>query len=67
MGYLLIVDDKATTMSDSLGIAKKEAISIIQNKIPVRIESFVAPAESQIWIYDYSIKDWVEQGKSKLA
>jgi hypothetical protein len=62
MGYMVYVDEKPTSsVVNSLKEAKEFAAPYIVNGPSIRIESFVAPAPSQIWIYDYQIKDWVEQ------
>jgi len=61
MGYMLYVDDKPTIMGTSYKEAKKAANTNSIIPLPLRIESFVAPMPSQIWIYDYTIQEWIEQ------
>lgn len=62
MSYMIYIDDKPTILQNSLNEAKQLAGQYIANSPSLRIESFVAPAPSQVWIYDYQIGDWVEQG-----
>jgi hypothetical protein len=61
MGYMVYIDDKSTRVVDTLEEAKHLAAPYIVNRRSPRIESLVAPAPSQIWIYDFDIEDWVEQ------
>lgn len=61
MSYMIYIDDKPTIPQNSLDEAKQLAGQYIANRPSLRIESFVAPAPSQVWIYDYQIDDWVEQ------
>lgn len=62
MGYLVYIDEKPTSdFVDSIEDAKQFAAPFIVNKPSLRIESFVAPAPSQILIYDHQINEWVEQ------
>lgn len=59
--YMLYVDEKPTRVVNSLEEARQLAAPHVAKKIPLKIESYVAPAPSQIWIYDYSLDDWVKQ------
>ncbi len=61
MGYMLYINDKPEAPVNSLKEAQHSAAPHMLNKPSLRIESFVAPAQSQTWIYDHQIKDWVEQ------
>jgi hypothetical protein len=61
MGDILYVDERPTPGTNSFDEAKKLAKQYIKTTSPLRIESFVAPERSQIWIYDHEINDWVEQ------
>jgi hypothetical protein len=61
MGYIVYVDGDATKVGRSLEEAKRLAEEHMVNKQPLRIESAVAPAPSQIWNYDYEIRAWVER------
>lgn len=58
---MVYIDDKPTSVVNSLEEAKQLAEPHIVNRLSLRIESLVAPAPSQIWIYDHRITDWVEQ------
>lgn len=58
---MVYIDDKSPIPQNSLDEAKQLAGQYIANSPSLRIESFVAPAPSQVWIYDYQIDDWVEQ------
>jgi len=60
MGYVLYANDKPIGTSDSLDQAKANATGYVQPGRPLRIESFVAPAPSRTWTYDYGIDDWIE-------
>lgn len=44
MGFMVYVDDKPLDVRESLKEAKELAEQHIANKLPVRIESMVAPA-----------------------
>lgn len=61
INYMLYVDEKATTVSKTLGEAQEAAEPHIANAARLKIESYAAPAPSQEWLYDYEIADWVEQ------
>ncbi|MDQ3773657.1 MAG: hypothetical protein M3461_04410 [Pseudomonadota bacterium] len=62
MGYVLYIDEKPTTNPvNTLEEARQLAAPHIMNRGRLKIESLVAPAPSQIWIYDYHENDWVEQ------
>lgn len=56
---MVYIDDKPTSLQNSLDEAKQLAGQYIANRPSLRIESFVAPAPSQGWIYDHQIGDWV--------
>lgn len=61
MGYVLYVDGKPTSVGKSLDEAQQMGKRHMSGNRPLRIESAVAPAPSQIWNYDYDIKAWVER------
>ncbi|MGO9139728.1 MAG: hypothetical protein ACLP9S_05200 [Syntrophales bacterium] len=61
MSYILYIDGNPTQMVNSLEKAKQLAEPYITDRKTLRIESLVAPARSEIWIYDSKDKDWVEQ------
>ncbi len=61
MGYLIHVDDKLTAVGKSLEDAKQLAERHIGDAKRLRITSAVAPAPTQIWVYDQGIRMWVEQ------
>lgn len=61
MSYMVHIDDKPTSLQNTLDEAKQLAGQCIANRPSLRIESLVAPAPSQVWIYDHQIDDWVEQ------
>lgn len=61
MGYMIYIDDKPTNVVNSLEEAKQLVGPQMVNRSSLRIESLVAPAPSQIWIYDYKVPQWVEQ------
>lgn len=57
--FLLYADDKPVTIFDSLDSAKCRAKDFIGHGNAVRIESFVAPAPSEIWRFDTEADAWV--------
>lgn len=59
-GYMLFVDDKPTQPAESFAEAKSVATPYLNSGKALRIESFIAPAPSQIWNYDSTIAQWVE-------
>ena len=59
--YLLHVDDLPVGSAESFEEAKSHAATYLQSKLPLRIESLVAPAPSRTWVYDYELDDWAEQ------
>lgn len=61
MGYLVYVDDEVTAVGKSLDDAKKVGERYISDARRLKITSAVAPAPTQVWIYDHSIRMWVEQ------
>lgn len=61
MGYMLYVDEKPTAVGKSLEEARRLAEQHMSNTPPLRIKSFVAPAPTQFWNYDYDIRMWVER------
>ena len=61
MGYQVYVDDKPIGVRESLKEAKQLAEQHMIKKLPLRIESMVAPAPSRFWNYDYDIGQWVER------
>lgn len=68
MGYMLYINDNPEAPVYSLNEAKQSAAPHILNRASLRIESFVAPAPSQIWTYDYKEMDWVEKlGRSQFC
>lgn len=60
-GYVLYVDGRATSVGRSLDEAKHLGNQHMPRKKPLRIESAVAPAPTQVWNYDYDIRAWVER------
>jgi hypothetical protein len=60
-GYMLFVENKPHGFGQILEEAKSLAANSMSCKQQLRIESYVAPAPSQVWLYDYDIKAWVEQ------
>jgi len=60
-GYVLYVDGRAMSVGRSLDEAKHLGTQHMASRKPLRIESAVAPAPSQIWNYDYDIAAWVER------
>lgn len=65
MHIALLVDNKIIEMTASLEQAKKLAEPYIVENRQIGIEhreSYTErPAPIQIWIYDYDVRDWVEQ------
>ena len=58
-GYLLYANDKHITFYYTLDEAKTRAKDFIGQGSDVRIESFVAPAPSEIWRFDTEVDAWV--------
>lgn len=61
MKYMLYVDGNPIQVVNSLKEAKQLATRHITDRKLVKIESFVAPAPSKIWIYDIKVESWVEE------
>ncbi len=61
MGFVVYVEGTATKVGRSLEEAKRIAEEYVASKRPLRIESAVAPAPTQVWNYDYDIRAWVER------
>lgn len=61
MGYLVYVDDNLTAVGKSLDEAKQVGGRYVSDARRLKITSAVAPAPTQVWIYDHSIQMWVEQ------
>ena len=61
MAYVLFLDGKATTVHKTLQDAQAAAKPHIDRKMPVTIESMVAPAPSEIWYYDHDLPGWVRR------
>lgn len=61
MSHMVYINDKPTSLQNSLDEAKQLAGQYIANRPSLRIESLVSQAPSQVWIYDHHIDDWVEQ------
>ena len=57
--FLLYANDEPVTFFDTLNEAKTRAKDFIGQGSDVRIESFVAPAPSEIWQFDTEIDAWV--------
>jgi len=58
---MVYVDGKPIGARDSLEESKQLAEEHKTNRLPLSIESMVAPAPSRTWNYDYDIGQWVEQ------
>ena len=58
-GYVLYVDGRETSVGRSLDEAKQLGTQHMSQKKPLRIESAVAPAPTQVWNYDYEMRTWV--------
>lgn len=61
MGYMVYVEGKATKVGRSPEEAKRLAEEYMPKRCPLKIESSVAPAPTQVWNYDYDNRSWVEQ------
>ena len=57
--FLLYADDKPVTIFDTLHEAQSRAKEFIGQGSAVRIESFVAPAPSEVWRFDTEVNAWV--------
>ncbi len=57
--FLLYADDKPFTFFDTLDEAKSRAKEFIEKGSSVRIESFVAPASSEMWRFNTEADAWV--------
>lgn len=57
--FQLYADDKPVAVCDTLDKAKDHAKNFIEQGNAVRIESFVAPAPSEIWRFDREVEAWV--------
>ncbi len=57
--FLLYANDKPVTIFDTLDEAKSRASEFIGQGSSVRIESFVAPAPSEMWRFDTEADAWV--------
>ena len=57
--FLLYADDKPVNFFATLDEAKSRALEFIGQDSVVRIESFVAPAPSEMWRFDTEADAWV--------
>ena len=65
MAYVVYVNGTAKYGADTFEDAKRHAATHLQTGDQLRIESWVAPAPSQVWIFDKSIEAWVEQVRGR--
>jgi len=62
LNYLLYINDESSShLLNSLDEAKQFATRFINCKSILRIEGYSSSAPISNWIYDYQIRDWVEQ------
>ena len=59
-GYMLQVNGQTVAVGKTLQEAQVAASQYLSKKEALEILSAVAPAPSQSWKYDYTIKKWVE-------
>ena len=58
-GYVLYVDGKAKSGQKTLDASQRDAQQYMPSKARLQIISYAAPAPSQTWNYDYTIRKWV--------
>lgn len=61
MNFLLLQDEKPVNFFHSLEDAKRAAQSLGMSQDRLRIETYVAPAPSAVWIYDADTQEWIAQ------